>query len=858
MEKSLFGFIWKYTKQQQFVVLLITVLSFPLLYYTLELPKIIVNDAIEGQDFPRGIFGVELGQIAYLFVLCFIFLALVVINNGIKYILNVYKGRIGERMLRRLRYELFQRVLRFRLPRFRRVSSGEIIPMITAEVEELGPFIGGAIALPAFQGGTLLVYIAFIFIQDPLLGLAAIALYPIQGFIIPRLQQRVISLSRQRVQNVRKISDKVGESITGVVEIHANDTSAWHQADLSDRLFDNYVIRLEIFKRKFMIKFVNNFMNQLTPFLFYLIGGYLVIQGDVSFGALVAVLAAYKDLAGPWKELLAYYQVLADVLVKYQTVVENFDPPDIYPVDRLTSDEIRELKGDIKFSGVSYSTGSAGQELFSISSEFGHGTQWVVVGDDTSGKSEMLQIAAGLVSPDSGKVEIGDQNLDSLTESTLGRAIAYAGSNPHIFSGTIRDNLYYGLRHRPLLEESEDLKDLVEKKERINEAKLTGNTEFSVEGDWENYTEAGVSNAEELTEHALNLIDVVGLTQDVYRMGLQSVLGSESGDLPDRILSARTAIAQKVSETPKLKDLVELWDMDKFNRSATLAENLLFAAPADPEASIDRIPDDPLVQQFLENSGLRDRLTEIGLTAADTMVELFSSVSSNSSLLENFSFVSAEDLPEYEGLLRKSSVKEGIDVLTTEEKSRLVGLAFKLIPAKHRLGVVTEDIEREIIAARHKFHDEVGNKEGQFVLFDQNAFIPVMTIEDNLLFGRPRLDRPDSRERIDQVIGDLVAELNLRNPILSAGLDYHVGVAGSKLSTGQRRKISLVRILLKRPGYLVLDEVATGNNEEDRNLREVIRSSVGNGLLIFGTSDISLADEFPNSLVLKSGRIANS
>ena len=107
-------------------------------------------------------------------------------------------------MLRRLRFDLFQRVLRFRLPQFRRVSSGEIIPMITAEVEDLGPFIGGAIALPAFQGGTLIVYIAFIFIQDPFLGLAAIALYPVQGYIIPKLQKRVITLSRQRVQNVRK------------------------------------------------------------------------------------------------------------------------------------------------------------------------------------------------------------------------------------------------------------------------------------------------------------------------------------------------------------------------------------------------------------------------------------------------------------------------------------------------------------------------------------------------------------------------------------------------------------------------------------------------------------------------------
>ena len=53
--------------------------------------------------------------------------------------------------------------------------------MVTAEVEPLGGFIGDAFALPVIQGGTLLTIVAFMFIQDPILGVAAIALYPVQG-----------------------------------------------------------------------------------------------------------------------------------------------------------------------------------------------------------------------------------------------------------------------------------------------------------------------------------------------------------------------------------------------------------------------------------------------------------------------------------------------------------------------------------------------------------------------------------------------------------------------------------------------------------------------------------------------------
>ncbi|WP_346908810.1 ABC transporter ATP-binding protein [uncultured Roseibium sp.] len=385
----------------------------------------------------------------------------------------MFKGRLGERMLRRLRFDLFQRVLRFRLPHFRKVSSGEIIPMITAEVEDVGGFIGEAIALPAYQGGMLVVQLGFIFMQDPLLGLAAISSYPIQGYVIPKLQRKVVLLARKRVKNVRLISDKIGESISGVPEIHANDTSAWHSADFSDRLYENFKLRYEIFNRKYFIKFLNNFMNQLTPFFFYLIGGYLVIEGNMSIGALLAVIAAYKDLAGPWKELLAYYQIVADVDVKYQTVVENFDPPDIYPVERLTSDEHIQLSGDLKLSNVSFSGGAAGQEVMDISMTVPAGKSCAVIGQDGSGRSEVLQLAAGLVSPSSGRVEIGDQDLDRLTAATLGREIAYVGGAIHIWTGTIRDNLYYGLRHRPITTLERSGEALREYNRRLLEAKET-------------------------------------------------------------------------------------------------------------------------------------------------------------------------------------------------------------------------------------------------------------------------------------------------------------------------------------------------------------------------------------------------
>ena len=103
--------------------------------------------------------------------------------------------------LPRLRYQLYARILRFPLPHFKKVAPGEIIPMVTAEVEPVGGFIGDSIALPAFQGGMLMVYLGFIFAQDPFLGAAAVALYPIQIWLIPKLQRRVNLLAKEATRS---------------------------------------------------------------------------------------------------------------------------------------------------------------------------------------------------------------------------------------------------------------------------------------------------------------------------------------------------------------------------------------------------------------------------------------------------------------------------------------------------------------------------------------------------------------------------------------------------------------------------------------------------------------------------------
>src|SRR5918992_2177627 len=102
-----------------------------------------------------------------------IWLFFVLLNGYFKFYISTYKGRVGERMLRRLRYQLVDRLLRFPIPLFRRLRSSEVATMVKDEVEPLGGFIGDAFVSPAMLGGQALTALLFIIVQNVWLGLIA-------------------------------------------------------------------------------------------------------------------------------------------------------------------------------------------------------------------------------------------------------------------------------------------------------------------------------------------------------------------------------------------------------------------------------------------------------------------------------------------------------------------------------------------------------------------------------------------------------------------------------------------------------------------------------------------------------------
>lgn len=859
MEKGLYGFIWRYSKGYQLIILCVTVASFPLLYYALELPKIIVNDALGSKPdaipFPRAYFGFEFGQQDYLLTLCALFLLVLIINGGIMMALFIFKGITSERLLRRLRYQLFERIHRFPLKQFQKTSQGEVTSMITAEVEPFSQFFADAVELPLFQGGTMITVLVFVFVQDPIMGLASISIIPLQAYIIPKLQKKINLLAKERVVRIRGVAGRISEAVSGVNDIHTHDTSTFSLADFTHHLTGIFRVRMKIYQNKAFLKFLNNFLLKLTPLLFYSVGGVLILEGKLDIGQLVAVLGAYSQLMQPWKELLKYYQRMMDAKIKYQQVTEQFDPADMIPENLMTTERpetIEPLSGDIKLSNVSISDEDGVKTLDGISFDAPPGSRIAVVAGG-SGRDNLAHILTRLLQPSQGRVTIGSKELTGMHEAVIGRRVGYAGPDSYVFDGTIGYNVFYGLKHQPVITpESTPERD----KDRT-EAIAAGNSPYEIDAEWIDYKDAGVANHEELMHWWHQTLHAVELEDFMYGRAMNMTIDPEQKpQLATDIVRARHRVLERMRSDATLADLIHPFDFAEYNVSATVGANLIFGEAVDSQFALENLGQHDFVRSILDNCGLTDRFRDIGVQVSATLVDMFDGMSSDEPIFEQFNFVDDDSLQELKRIAAVAK-REGNDSLNAEDTARLIALSFQLIVERHRLGHINDDMQARILDARRQFKEQLPEEHQSAIsFFNPEEFNAQLPLRSNLIMGRINAGRPQAVEKVDQILREVLDEMELTTEVILAAADFHVGIGGRRIPLAARQSIVLSRSIIKRPEVLVINEALSAHDRETRDrIRRQIYVHLPETTIVWIDSEMPDASEFDQVLVLRNGRI---
>jgi len=327
--RRLEAYVLRATLGIQVRLVFLSLATLPAAWLILEIPKHIINHALadaHGDGHPGMTFlGLPLGRTELLFALCAGYLAVLTVNGLLKYGANRVRGRVNERIVRRLRLAVLRRARTERSAERRTTLAAVAVQ----EVEPIGYFGGSLVAVPIVQGGVLVTSVA--------LGLAALIMLPVQLTVLPRLQARLNARVRQRVIATRTL----GAHVT-TPPVSERDRAASSLRQGMAHVEELERVRVAINDMKGGIKSLYNYTSNLTPFFFFAIGGYLVVQGRLSLGALVAALAAYKEIAPALRELFDFAQDWSDAGARFAEVTRALAHPDTTKSHLVEADAPRQ------------------------------------------------------------------------------------------------------------------------------------------------------------------------------------------------------------------------------------------------------------------------------------------------------------------------------------------------------------------------------------------------------------------------------------------------------------------------------------------------------------------------------------
>jgi putative ABC transport system ATP-binding protein len=831
VEPNLFRYIWRHSRAEQLLILGVILVSLPFYFLSLDVPKRIVNEAIQGRAFQNGqgtatflalslplpealggpvplFAGIPLEQTGYLLALSFLFLALTLINGGFKYVINVRKGILGERMLRRMRYDIFGLLLRFRPEAARNVKPAEAASLIKDEVEPIGGFIGDAFVQPAFLLSQALTALLFIMLQSVWLGLIALAMVLVQAFVIPALRKEQLRLGRERQKRSRQLAGRVGEVVDAMPAVQGHGVQDYQKAEVSRRLGELFIIRAALFRRKFAVKYLNNLLAQITPFFFYAIGGYAALKGHMDIGQLVAVIAAYRDLPPPVKELIDWDQQAADCKVKYEQIIAQFPAGDLSPVpDAALSEPAPDAA--VTLDGVRIVDGRGQVVLEATSLTLPRPAHVALVGPTGGAGEAVARVLARHYSVYQGTARIGDSDLRRMPSALFADLVAFAGPEPNLLSGSIRDNVAMALWRRP--PEAARLTG-----ESLAEAEMSGNHLSDPTADWSDLAAAGLADPAEIDGAIVSAITLCGGARAMERLGLEGRIGVLD-DVAEReaVLAARAHLRHRFGE-PDLADLVEPFDPERWNSHATVAENLLFGAPQGPLAEADHLSDDPFIAMILEAEALVEPLIGIGLRITERRVA--------ETRQRRRRAGEAEPDPDDDGLDERS--REAERMLTWLRSSR--GNRDRLAPhwRKRMLTIalahsepdgpfaIDEAFRERVLRARASIARHLPQGYARLLEFyDPNAVMTMASLSDNLLFGRLRAGAPEAEAAAAGIVREAAREPAIRRIAERLALRAEVGVGGRQIQPALRHAINLARAVVRRPSILVIDGAIPGAGE---------------------------------------------
>jgi ATP-binding cassette, subfamily B, bacterial len=419
--------VFRVLKPYRKMIALLTVLSVSANGLTLWLPKI-TSQAID--SFAKHTFVVSDVVWSFGGVSLTIFV--------LTYLLSIVQTFASERVAKDMRNELASKISKQSYAYVQTHDPNRLLTNLTSDMDAIKLFVAQAIvslisSVVLITGGAaLLINI------DWRLGIAVLSILPPISFTFFFTLRRVRQLFIKSRAVIDRLNSVINESILGaalVRVIHSRyyEAEKFEVANAGSRDIGYSIVK--IFSGLIpLITFVAN----CATLIILLLGGHYVINRTLSLGNFAAFSSYMVILIFPILVLGFISNIIAQANASYGRIAQVLDAPDVVEAGTLSE----PLRGDIEASHIGLSF-SGKKVLDDISFKIKAGSRTAIIGPTAAGKSQLLYVLTGLVTPETGNVEIDGHPLKDYDKKSLHSQLGIVFQDSIVFNLSLRENIAF-------------------------------------------------------------------------------------------------------------------------------------------------------------------------------------------------------------------------------------------------------------------------------------------------------------------------------------------------------------------------------------------------------------------------------
>ncbi len=356
-----------------------------------------------------------------------------------------FAGRIQEYVMYDIRQDLFRRLQELSFSFYDKSAAGWLMSRISSDTIKVTELLSWAFVECLWGFGMIVFCLTAMFIYNWKLALIVMFTIPVLLVVSFKIRQLILYYSRRSRRFNSEITASFNEHISGV-EVNKSTVQEDRASEEFESLSEK--MRASSFKSEFYSALYQPlviFGGSVAAALVLYYGGSMAIKmpPEITVGVLAAFFAYATLIYEPILDISRFYSQAQGSLSAGERIFSLLDTvPTI--VDKKDAGDFSDIEGDIEFVNVTFRY-EEGKTVFSeLELKINAGTSVALVGETGGGKSTIINLICRFYEPTEGAVRIDGIDYREMTTKSLRSRIGVVLQTPHLFSGTIKDNIKYG------------------------------------------------------------------------------------------------------------------------------------------------------------------------------------------------------------------------------------------------------------------------------------------------------------------------------------------------------------------------------------------------------------------------------